>query len=468
MDDIIKDNSINYKKESLLGEGGFATCYLIKNLNNNNLYAAKIFKKKSNSSKFINPIKKEIEIHKKLNHSNIVNFINDFDDDKFIYIILEYCHNNSLAELIKKRKNLSEIEIKFYILKIIDVLVYLKNKKIVHRDIKPWNLFITKNMDIKLGDFGLATYIKYENHILKNICGTPNYIAPEIINKTGYSYECDLWSLGILIYYMAFGYAPFDDNIIDNIYEKIKKIDYTFPKEKNVSKELKSLIQNILILDPNKRLNLDEIKNHEFFKTTVTLQTLPDFTLHYPLDKGFEINNDIDNNNYIIDFIYTNINDENKIAYFLSNGSIGICSYERRHYLLHDNNIITIEKNCITSVYSFDEFPLLFITDNFKILKKYFKNENKNYMSDTYSFVDYVRTISTVDDMTIFYLSNKNIQIIFKDNVMIIISKSNNYFILLNENKKTIYPLNSIINIKDNIIKKKITNIIKLFNNDNK
>lgn len=170
-----------------------------------------------------------------------------------------------MNELLKRRKRLHEIEVRYYILQIISGLEYLHKHRIIHRDLKLGNLFINENMELKLGDFGLAAKLDFDGERKRTICGTPNYIAPEVLEgKSGHSYEVDVWSLGVIIYTLIVGKPPFETSNVKSTYDRIKKNTYTFPSSINVSKEAKELIQWILHSDPSKRPSLESIKNHAF------------------------------------------------------------------------------------------------------------------------------------------------------------------------------------------------------------
>ena len=258
---------VKYIKTDFLGEGGYAKCYKFIKMENGKSFAGKVIPKSSlKEPKKENRLIEEIMIHKKMHHPNIVKFEHFFEDGNNVYILLELCENKTMDDLLKTRKNLTELEVQYYVFNLIKALQYIHSKRIIHRDLKIGNIFLTKTMELKLGDFGLSTELNYERQKKKSLCGTPNYIAPEIINEKAYSYEVDIWSLGIIIYTLIIGKPPFDSSDEKKIYEKIKSLQYSFPESYNVSKEAKDLIKQILVLDPSKRPNLEQILNHTFFK----------------------------------------------------------------------------------------------------------------------------------------------------------------------------------------------------------
>lgn len=169
----------------------------------------------------------EIEIHTGLDHINIVKFVHQFCDDYNIYILLELCPFYTLKELQKNRTTVTEYECRYYIFHIMNGIRYLHNHQILHRDLKLGNIFLADNLIVKIGDFGLATRILSLNDHRKNRCGTLNYYAPEVLLGNGYSFEVDIWCMGIIMYMLLVGRAPFKANSAKDLYHKIIQCDYT-------------------------------------------------------------------------------------------------------------------------------------------------------------------------------------------------------------------------------------------------
>lgn len=170
-------------------------------------------------------------------------------------------------DLIRKRGSLTEPECRFYITQIVGAVKYMHDIGVIHRDLKLGNIFLDGDMNVKIGDFGLAALLDSKTDRKKTICGTPNYIAPEVLfgKDKGHSYEVDIWSIGIILYVMLFGKPPFQSKNVEAIYDRIKRIDYTFPENRTVSDEAKNLIMSLLTFDPEKRPSLDRIMEHPFF-----------------------------------------------------------------------------------------------------------------------------------------------------------------------------------------------------------
>uniref|UniRef100_H3A2R9 Serine/threonine-protein kinase PLK3 n=2 Tax=Latimeria chalumnae TaxID=7897 RepID=H3A2R9_LATCH len=264
----------HYCKGRLMGKGGFARCYEMTDTSNNKTYAVKVIPhsrvaKPHQKEKIIN----EIELHKLLHHKHIVKFSHHFEDSENIYIFLEHCSRKSLAHIWKARHTLTEPEVRYYLKQIISGLKYLHNRGILHRDLKLGNFFINENMELKVGDFGLAAKLEPVDTRKKTICGTPNYLAPEVLHRQGHGPESDIWSLGCVMYTLLCGTPPFETSNLKETYRCIKQVKYSLPA--CLSGVARRLIGSILKGNPQERLTLDEILNHEFFTKGYTPDKLP-------------------------------------------------------------------------------------------------------------------------------------------------------------------------------------------------
>ena len=274
-----------YTKGRFLGKGGFAKCYELICQDNNKIFAAKMLplsdiKTERQKQKLLT----EIKIHKSLHHQQIVAFEHYFKDNTNVYILLELCQNQTLNELFERRKKLSEVEVQCYIVQLIRALQYLHSHRVIHRDLKLGNLFLNDKMELKVGDFGLATKLDFEGERKKTVCGTPNYIAPEVLYGAGHSYEVDIWAIGVIIYTLLIGKPPFETRDVKTTYTKIKKADFSFPITSKISLAAKNIIKKILILDPKKRPTLNNILSDEFFNQGIAIpKLLPISTLALPL-----------------------------------------------------------------------------------------------------------------------------------------------------------------------------------------
>ncbi|XP_076046777.1 serine/threonine-protein kinase polo isoform X2 [Oratosquilla oratoria] len=244
-------------------QGGFAKCYELTCPVTQDILAGKIVSK----SLLVKPHQKEkmaqeISIHRNLCHKHIVGFHGFFEDSENVYIILELCRRRSLMELHKRRKAITEPETRYFIKQILQGVKYLHDRKVIHRDLKLGNLFINDEMEIKIGDFGLATRVDYQGERKRTLCGTPNYIAPEILCKKGHSYEVDVWSVGCILYTLLVGKPPFETQTLKDTYMRIKKNEYHIPSR--IGLLARQLIQKLLRGDPTMRPTVDQILQDDF------------------------------------------------------------------------------------------------------------------------------------------------------------------------------------------------------------
>ena len=167
-------------------------------------------------------------------------------------------------EMSKRRKVLTEPEIRYLVKQIAQACDYLHSLKIIHRDLKLGNLFLNDNMELKVGDFGLATKVQTSGERKLTLCGTPNYIAPEVLLKKGHSYEVDIWSLGCIVYSLIVGKPPFETSDLKDTYKRIRYNDYCFPP--NVNPEIRVFIQKMLQSNPKNRPSMKEVLNDLYMK----------------------------------------------------------------------------------------------------------------------------------------------------------------------------------------------------------
>ncbi|XP_017081265.1 serine/threonine-protein kinase polo [Drosophila eugracilis] len=263
-----------YKRMRFFGKGGFAKCYEIIDVESDDVFAGKIVSKKlmiKHNQK--EKTAQEITIHRSLNHPNIVKFHSYFEDVQNIYIVLELCKKRSMMELHKRRKSITEFECRYYIYQIIQGVKYLHDSRIIHRDLKLGNLFLNDLLHVKIGDFGLATRIDYEGERKKTLCGTPNYIAPEILTKKGHSFEVDIWSIGCVMYTLLVGQPPFETKTLKDTYSKIKKCEYRVPSY--LRKPAADMVIAMLQPNPESRPTIGQLLNFDFLKGSKVPTFLP-------------------------------------------------------------------------------------------------------------------------------------------------------------------------------------------------
>ncbi|EDO33652.1 predicted protein, partial [Nematostella vectensis] len=272
---IDNGNGRRYFRGRLLGKGGFARVYEVTDMSTNKIYALKVVPKKrlSKSTKEYRKIEMEIELHRTLRHHYVVGFHGSFQDEMNFYILLELCSRKSLVQMLKTRGKLTEPEVRFFMQQAIEACSYLHEQRVIHRDIKVGNFFINSNMELRLGDFGLAVRLKPDEYKIRTMCGTPNYIAPEVLSKEGHSYEVDTWALGCVMYTMLVGHPPFETKSLRETYRRIRNNDYTIPSR--VSDSAARLIQRMLHANPENRPKLSDIFSDDFFAKGFLPNELP-------------------------------------------------------------------------------------------------------------------------------------------------------------------------------------------------
>ncbi|XP_077457572.1 serine/threonine-protein kinase PLK2b isoform X2 [Stigmatopora argus] len=284
-----------YCRGKVLGKGGFAKCFELTDLSTSKVYAAKIIPHARVSKPHQREkIDREIELHRLLHHRHIVHFYHHFEDKENIYILLEYCSRKSLAHILKARKVLTEPEVRYYLRQIVSGLRYLHEQEILHRDLKLGNFFVSESMELKVGDFGLAAKLEPAGNRRKTICGTPNYLSPEVLNKQGHGCESDIWALGCVMYTMLLGRPPFETTNLKETYRCIREARYTLPS--SLSPQAKQLIASLLAKAPEERPNLEHILRHDFFTQGFSPERLssncchsaPDFHISSPAKSFFK------------------------------------------------------------------------------------------------------------------------------------------------------------------------------------
>lgn len=201
--------------------------------------------------------------------------------------MLDICANQSLTDLIKRRKKLHEVEARYYIYQLVKAIEYVHSKKVIHRDLKLGNLFLTDHMTLKVGDFGLAAQVFYQGERKRTVCGTPNYLAPEVLESQGHSYEVDIWGIGVILYCMLHGRPPFESAEVRQTYKKIRAGAFTFNESTKFGNYAKDFIRRCLTVDTAKRMTLAEMYEHDFLALVPIPKQMPVATLVCPPAAAF-------------------------------------------------------------------------------------------------------------------------------------------------------------------------------------
>ena len=249
-----------------LGVGSFGRVFLVKHNATQALYAMKAIDKRIKDNIEEKPyFQREMEIMYKIHHPNVVKLFGHFEDNTFCYFLMEYISRGNLYSLIENNVIKRNTQTIASILKdIISALYYLHhmNPPIIHRDLKPENILIDDMMRAKLSDFGWSTYLK-GNYKRSTICGTPIYLAPEIINNTGHDEKIDIWCIGVLMFELITGQPPWRGEDVRTVKYNISQLKINWPR--NMDKDAKDLISKILRYIPEERPSLRTILMHPFF-----------------------------------------------------------------------------------------------------------------------------------------------------------------------------------------------------------
>ena len=280
--DFSRDPPRNFQRGNLLGTGGFAKVFLVRDEATRKSYADKviskaIFQRKNNSKK---KVEREISIHRKMQHVNVITFHSIFEDSSYVHILLELAPQKTLLHVNKYRKIITECEARYYTKQIMAGTVYIHSQQVLHRDLKLGNMLLSSNMVVKIGDFGLAT--SFADNQPGSLCGTPNYIAPEVLAKKGHSTSSEVWSIGCMVYALMCGAPPFETESVTTTYQLISNCDYKIPSR--ISLLGKEFLQSMLCPDPNLRGCLAEppptsrgvnLQFHSFLVEEFTPDRLP-------------------------------------------------------------------------------------------------------------------------------------------------------------------------------------------------
>ena len=253
-----------------LGKGAFGEVWKVTHENSKKVYCIKMMTKRDIfEQKLINQINKEIGIMYNINHPYSVKLYNHFEDNEKLYLIMELASNGNLYNFIQNNKNQkikTKEMLKKIIIQVIEIIKYLHSLDIIYRDIKPENILLDKDYNVKLCDYGWASYLS-KGQFCSAYCGTPEYVSPEVIKKYPYNEKVDIWGIGVLIFELVFGYPPFTSNFNEDRFNNIKEGKINWPKDLN-DMELKDLIEKILKVNPKDRISLDEIEKHQWLFDT--------------------------------------------------------------------------------------------------------------------------------------------------------------------------------------------------------
>ena len=263
----------DFDKEREIGKGGFGLVWRVIHRKTQKVYCIKVIEKLGIiQQNMVDQMNREIEIMYLLNHPHCLPLKNHFEDDNNFYLVMPLAVKGQLYRFLKKFKKLDERTTAQILRETISALQYLHNFKppIIHRDIKPENLLLNEGGRILLADFGWSNF--KGGDVRKTFCGTPEYIAPEMLLKKGHDTRVDIWSIGILMFELLAGYSPFVAKNNQELYQNIRRLKIQWPKD--MPPLAKNLIGKILKLNPSERPSFEEILNHKWFQQTKMVKPL--------------------------------------------------------------------------------------------------------------------------------------------------------------------------------------------------
>ena len=267
-----------------IGKGGFGQVWKVVHKATQKIYCVKVIAKQGIiDQKLVDQMNREIEIMYLLNHPHCLRLKNHFEDDDNFYLVMPLASKGQLYKILRRAKKFDERTAAQILRETIAALQYLHsfNPPIIHRDLKPENLLLNENGRIYLADYGWSNF-KNDGDIRKTFCGTPEYIAPEMLKKEGHDHRIDIWSVGVLMFELLAGYSPFCAKTNQDLYQNIRKLKIHWPPD--MPPLAKNLISKILKLDPKERLSLEEILKHKWFQQTPQIKPLLNNDLHTQKD----------------------------------------------------------------------------------------------------------------------------------------------------------------------------------------
>ena len=255
-----------------LGRGKFGNVYLAREKRSKYIVALKVlFKNQLQQSHVEHQLRREIEIQSHLRHPNILRLYGYFYDHNRVYLILEYAARGELYKELQKSKRFSEKRSATYIASLAKALVYCHKKHVIHRDIKPENLLIGIKGELKIADFGWSVHAP--NSRRQTLCGTLDYLPPEMVEGRDHDHAVDVWSLGVLAYEFLCGVPPFEAEGHSETYKRILRVDLKFPA--HVSADARDMIASLLVKEPRNRLPLSKLLEHPWIGKNASPDGIP-------------------------------------------------------------------------------------------------------------------------------------------------------------------------------------------------
>lgn len=274
-----EDIHSQYTMKGKLGMGSFATVKLAIRKKDKLEVAVKQIKKDNLSEAEMENVMDEVKIMKELDHPNCVHLYEMFDNKHKVYMVMELMSGGELFDRVVQKGTFSEKEAAELLATCVKAIKYIHSLNIVHRDLKPENILYSSNKEdaqIKLTDFGLAKERDHHSQKMNTACGTPGYVAPEVLMGKHYGPGVDMWSIGVILYILLCGFPPFYHENTKELYKQIKGGKYAFPNPywKNISEDAIDVVKRLLTVDPRLRATPDDVLQHKWLQGTASAENL--------------------------------------------------------------------------------------------------------------------------------------------------------------------------------------------------
>lgn len=284
----------HYKQLELLGKGAFSEVYKAEKIVNGKQFAAKFISKKTLNAKEETSLESEICIMKRINHPNIVSLVELFDNRNALYIVMDLVTGGELFDRIVQKGVYTEADASHLVKQLLEAVSYIHNLGIIHRDLKPENLLYYDESDeskIMITDFGLAK--DDDNQIQQTACGTPGYVAPEVLKLEAYGKPVDCWAIGVITYILLCGYPPFYSEVDQELYQCIMIADFEYdsPYWDEISKEAKHFVSHLIKLDVKGRYTCEQALKHPWISGDAALNKNIHSSVSTQMQKHFNAKN---------------------------------------------------------------------------------------------------------------------------------------------------------------------------------
>jgi len=268
-----------YEVGAELGRGAFSVVKVGINKKTKEKVAIKIIDRNDVGKDYEKNLRMEMDILRRVDHPNIIALHEMVEAGNKLYFVMELVTGGELFDRIVEKGSYSEEDAKILVRKIVSAIDYLHKQNIAHRDLKPENLLVKSvedDTEVKIADFGLSKIID-KDKMMQTACGTPGYVAPEVLNAEGYDKEVDMWSVGVITYILLCGFPPFYSESVPEVFEQIMKAEYDYPEEywDEISAEAKDFIDHLLVVDVSKRLTAEQALNHPWLRQSTKKKSTP-------------------------------------------------------------------------------------------------------------------------------------------------------------------------------------------------